>query len=447
MFNKILYIIFAFTSFVHCLNFEDTSLEALGNLLIMDGIRSRAFEVTLGVPGSIDSSANVIQTYDGGYVVVGYANASWGTPIHPYTGGDDLVIVKLNIDGTYRWHTFLGMSNNEFPFDLVQSRDGGLIIAADARGNFGSPHVAFAGAIDALLLKLDAGGNLLWHTYLGGVGNEQGFGVHETRNGDILLVGGADATFGSPLVAHPGGTAAYLARFNSAGILNWLTFAGGGGQNTGRQVYEDAAGDIYMSGDSSSSFGSPVHAYGGGADFMLLKFNGSGARLLTSFAGGALDDNLRNMTALPDGDLALTGPARSSFGSPTNPYVAGDEILVTRFDPMGNLLWNTYMGGTGTDIGGGVIPTWDGGVVIGGYGTSSYGLPLYPYQGGDDVVIARFDTTGALLWHTYSGTGLGDACFDIASAADGGYICVGTTVDSGGQSDIYLVKLHADGSR
>ena len=46
----------------------------------------------------------------GNIYVVGRTESTWGTPIEPYSGGQDAFLAKLNSSGVRQWHTFLGSS-------------------------------------------------------------------------------------------------------------------------------------------------------------------------------------------------------------------------------------------------------------------------------------------------------------------------------------------------
>ena len=64
---------------------------------------SRGYDGGSGI--AVDGSGNVY--------VTGYSNATWNgpagsSPLHAYSGDDDIFVLKLNSSGAYQWHTFYG---------------------------------------------------------------------------------------------------------------------------------------------------------------------------------------------------------------------------------------------------------------------------------------------------------------------------------------------------
>jgi outer membrane protein assembly factor BamB len=102
--------------------------------------------------------------------------------------------------------------------------------------------------------------------------------------------------------------------------------------------------------------------------------------------------------------------------------------------------WSKTFGGTGHDVGYSVQQTRDGGYIIVGY-TASYGA------GGYDVYLIKVDANGNMQWsRTFGGSG-DDEGYSVQQTSDGGYIIVGSTTSYGaGGSDVYLIKVDANGN-
>jgi len=73
-----------------------------------------------------DESSGIAVDGDNNVYITGYSRATWGNPIHAYSGSSDIVVVKLNSAGAYQWHTFYGSSS---------TNDEGKGIAVDANSN------------------------------------------------------------------------------------------------------------------------------------------------------------------------------------------------------------------------------------------------------------------------------------------------------------------------
>jgi hypothetical protein len=117
-----------------------------------------------------EESWSVIQTGDNGYAITGYSN-TFGAGDNP-----DLYIVRLNNIGQFEWtRTIGGAINDDYAVSLMNTNDGGLIIAGECF-SFG------AGSIDMYMVKLDSKGRLIWNKTIGG--NDQDFMRSFVRDND-----------------------------------------------------------------------------------------------------------------------------------------------------------------------------------------------------------------------------------------------------------------------
>ena len=135
-----------------------------------------------------------------------------------------------------------------------------------------------------------------------------------------------------------------------------------------------------------------------------------------------------------DKGLIVSGNTRDSAG------IAKDMFLL-KTDSLGNVLWAKSYGGSAMDAICYVIQTSDSGFVMLGE-TYSYGV-----AGQSDIYIVKTDKSGTVQWaHTYGGTGW-EKNISINQTSDGGYFTVGTTTSFNAlNSDIYAIKLDANGN-
>ena len=93
---------------------------------------------------------------------------------------------------------------------------------------------------------------------------------------------------------------------------------------------------------------------------------------------------------------------------------------MARLDTDGPLLWHTFLGGSSTDYGDGVAVDESGNVTVVGQSFTSWGIsPIRAYTDSSDAFVARLDNNGTLLWNTFLG----------GSEMDHGY---GVVVDGSG---------------
>lgn len=148
--------------------------------------------------------------------------------------------------------------------------------------------------------------------------------------------------------------------------------------------------------------------------------------------GGAAADGFRQAIPTSDGGFVAVGYTYS-FG-------AGDvDLFAVKTDGAGDTLWMRAYGGPSMDYGHGICETDDGSYVLAGY-TMSFGA------GREDVYLLKLDADGDTLWvRTYGGSGL-DEAKSVCFTSDGHIVVAGQTESFGsGRSDVYLLKLGADG--
>jgi hypothetical protein len=194
--------------------------------------------------------------------------------------------------------------------------------------------------------------------------------------------------------------------------LVYSTYLGGQGSESGLGLAVDGAGSVYVTGQTTSS------------DFPTT--------------AGAF--------------------ARSLNGFP--------DVFVTKLDPTGSaLVYSTYLGGSSTELGAGIVVDGAGSAYVSGYTTSS-DFPTTPgafdtsYNGSDDVFVTKLDPTGsALVYSTYLGGSSTDRGYGIAVDGAGSAYLTGQTTSSdfpsttgafdmsfNGGGDAFVTKLDAAGS-
>jgi|GEM_PF-787489 len=166
-----------------------------------------------------DYSVGIISTPDGGYLVIGNTN-SFGA------GGLDGYVTKLDNQGAVQWSkTYGGAGDDEFS-KVRQTSDGGYILGGFTT-SFGDP------AGDAWLLKINAAGNVLWSKKYGD-GNPFGerlFDLIQTADGGYAFCGDHKYT--------PGVVDAMLVRVDATGNLLWAKGFDSGGSDESAGLNED----------------------------------------------------------------------------------------------------------------------------------------------------------------------------------------------------------------
>lgn len=209
---------------------------------------------------SWDMAFSVQQTIDQGYIIAGLISP------FPYDS-TDIYLIKTDSLGDTLWTRAYGGIEDEFGEAVIQTSDGGYIVAG-ATDSYGG------GARDVYVIKTDSLGDSLWTRTYGGAENDGGFTVDETGDGDCII-GGFTQSYGS------GSSDVYIIKLNSDGDSLWTSVIGGSGSESARDIQQTSDQGYIITGNTRS--------YGaGGADLYLIRISpdvGVGEGSKTSIAG------------------------------------------------------------------------------------------------------------------------------------------------------------------
>ncbi len=367
--------------------------------------------------------------------------------------GDHDPALPVWIDPTLSWNTFLGGTRYA---GIGDTGNAGNAIAVDGSGNvyvagqsdatWGSPQRAFAGGgYDAFVAKLDSKGQLVWNTFLGGTGSDLGHGIAVDGNGNVYVAGSSSATWGSPqrvfggcsvgvpLVGDSSGCDAFAAKLDNSGQLVWDTFLGGAGYDVGWAIAVDGSGNAYVAGGSNATWGSPQRAFGSGEDAFAAKLDDTGQLVWNNFLSTTFDIGEGRAIAVDgDGNVYVAGSSYATWGSPQRAFGGGAEAFAAKLDSLGQLVWNTFLGGAGEDEGYAIAVDGSGNAYVAGRSRASWGSPQRAFGSNlYDAFAAKLDSTGTLVWNTFLGR---DPIFDEGRAI---------AVDSGGNAYVTGYSGHA----
>ena len=377
----------------------------------------------------VDSSDNIF--------VAGYSTATWGSPLRAHSGGNDVFVAKLDGSGTLLWNTFLGGAGTDDGDGIAVDPSGTtILVTGRSNASWGTPVRAYSASDDAFAARLDSGGALLWHTFLGGTANDYGMGITMDSSGNVFVRGCSNATWGSPFRAHSGNYDVYVAKLNGSGTLLWNTFLGGAGSDSshGSGIALDSPGNIFVGGYTLSiSWGSPIRAHSGDYDAFAAKLDGSGALLWNTFLGGSGSDNNYGIALDPAGNVLMTGDSDASWGGPLSAHHGGLDVYVAKLDGNGILLWNTFLGGSNWDYVYNITADPASNILVSGKSVAAWGSPLRAYTGGEDGFVAKLSGSGAFLWNTFLGGSGTDLGFDIDVSSSGSIAVMGNSSATLGQ--------------
>ena len=371
---------------------------------------------------AVDASGNVY--------VAGWSEYAWGSPVRAFSVSIDAFAAKLDRNGNLIWNTFLGGSGLDSARGIAVDGSGNVFVAGSSTAAWGSPMRNYTARRDAFVAKLSSSGNLLWNTFLGGTQNEnidEDPGIAVDGSGIVYVVGYSQAAWGSPIRAYTMGRDPFVAKLDSSGNLMWNTFLGGTSYDEGLGIAVDESGNAYVAGYSGDTWGSPIRGYAGGwFDAFIAKLDSNGNLLWNTFLGGSSDD--RGYTIALDGsrNAYVAGYSGATWGSPVSTFTDRDA-LAAKVDSSGNLIWNTFLGGSGLDDGWGIAVDVIGNVLVAGQSDAGWGAPVRPFALQTDAFAAKLDNNGNLTRNTFLGANQRDEGNAIAIDADGNAYVAGTS--------------------
>jgi len=397
---------------------------------------------------AVDSSGN---TY-----VTGCTRATWGSPVRAYRGDDDAFVAKLDKDGALLWNTFLGSYSSDTGWGIAVDSSGNVYVAGSSRAAWGSPVRAHTGLFDDVFVaKLRSDGTLVWNSFEGSAGTDRGRGIAVDGSGNIYTTGYSSRTWGSPVRAFMAYYDAFVYKMDNDGFLLWNTFLGSAGVDLptgidrGQGIVVDGSGNIFTSGYSAATWGSPVRAYSGDDDVFVAKLGSNGVLLWNTFLGSADFDQCGGIAVDGSGNTYTLGCSFETWGSPLESHGGMTDSFVAKLDNDGMLVWNTFLGCANSVDGGDIDVDGSGNIYTAGISWVTWGSPVRAYSGNSDVFAAKLDSKGALLWNTFLGCAGIDSRAGIAVDGSGNTYTSGSSEATWGSpvkahtgnSDVFVAKL------
>jgi len=131
-----------------------------------------------------EDASKILQTLDGGYVIVGSTNSNDGD-VSGNNGSYDGWIVKLGSSGQIEWQNSLGGTNPDYLFDISENENGGYVIVGSTNSNDGDVS-GNNGSSDGWIVKLGSSGEIVWQKCIGGSNSESIYNFSKTADGGYI---------------------------------------------------------------------------------------------------------------------------------------------------------------------------------------------------------------------------------------------------------------------
>jgi hypothetical protein len=272
--------------------------------------------------------------------------------------------------------------------------------------------------------------SVTYATYLGGTGEDDGNAIAVDGSGNAYVTGETKSTnFPGTSGGYAGGFDVFVTKLSANGsTLEYSTYVGGSGDDSGNAIALDASGDAFVAGGTASPnfpvTSAPLQkAFGGGSlDAFVFELSSSGGSpIYSTYLGGSGTDVANGIALATDGsgDVFVVGRTTSTNFPTTKPTVqptllSTSDGFVTRLNPSSTSpKYSTYLGGSAVDFASAVaVDSSDN-----AYVTGATASPTFPNTNSTSPVVqAKCGTDG-----TCNG-GLTDAFVSVIKADGSGFV-------------------------
>src|SRR5258708_6111825 len=294
----------------------------------------------------------------------------------------------LIIDPILAYSTYLGGAGSDQGNAIAVDSTGAAYVTGYTNGIFptlnASQNAFGGGSQDAFVAKLSPSGALVYSTYLGGSTTDLGLGIAVDSAGAAYVTGytgGGFPTLNASQNTFGGGlNDAFVAKLGPTGALAYSTYLGGTGDDVATGIAVDSNGAVCVTGLTTGAFptlNAEQNTFGGGgADGFAAKLGPTGARVYSTYLGGTGGDVGYGIAVDSMGAAYVTGYTTGGFPTLTadqNPFAGRlNDAFVVNLAPTGTLVFSTFLGGPGDDLGNGTAVTSSGAAYITGYTTGAF---------------------------------------------------------------------------
>lgn len=313
----------------------------------------------------------------------------------------------------------------------INEYSGGIV--ADPLGGFyisGATVIqVFGEKADLVLAKYTASGAVEWQQTTGGPiasDDDRGQAIARDSSGNIF-VAGRTTSEGS-------GQRVMLIKYNASGAVQWEKVVSSNGSDA-RGVAVDASGNVYMVATALN-----VISGSGGWDFLIMKFNNSGAlqwQKLLGYGGASQHDYGRGIDIDSSGNVYVCG-ATSVEGSGL------EDTVIAKYNSSGAIQWQRVLGGVDSDGPSGAssiaVDSAGNSIISGIVGAGSGGA------GSQDAFIAKYDTSGVIQWQRYLGGVNQDWGLGVAIDTSDNIFISGFTSSEGVGGEVLIARYDPAGA-
>jgi uncharacterized delta-60 repeat protein len=309
----------------------------------------------------------------------------------------------------------------DFRVTLVRPLAGALAEFAVSAVPLGSDvvlagYASSSGADDALLLRADAAGEVIWRRTWPGGGDSAIWCLRPVGDGTLAGAGWTKSPAGD--------LDAMLIRVGADGRVIW--------QKSYRGPHKERLWSLEVLPQGLVAAGEALAA-DGTSKMLVLRADLDGNEIARVSPDGAPVERAFSIQAEPDGGYVLAG--QSGSGPREGP---GYDAKIVRFDSAGKPLWSRTWGGPGFDVGHDLRRLDDGRLLVAGYTEAGSGR-------GTDVFLLRMSPEGEIVRADTDGGPGDDRAVHLAVLPDGAVAVAGYSRSGSDDWDIVVRVFSPEG--
>ena len=327
-----------------------------------------------------DNCSGIIPTADGNYLLYGASvSPADGDKTQGLQGSNDFWIIKIDENGSKIWDKRYGGGSEDKCLYALELENGDFALSGYSRsGISGDKTHGSLGHTDSWLIRVDENGTKIWdHTY-GGDFFDFAIKVEVVSDGNWLVFGYSSSNPGNSKTAtKKGGDDYWVIKVNHEnGSMIWDKSYGGASYDYFDDALVQEDGSFIMVGLSYAASGNTGDrqstAKGESSDLWVVKADANGSILWERSYGGekGVGWDSRIIPLGGQGFLISSGASGQATGDISggqrNTGGSDSDYWLIKIDQYGNKIWDRRYGGGGYEDSKSIIPTNDGGFLLGG---------------------------------------------------------------------------------
>jgi hypothetical protein len=299
-----------------------------------------------------DRLGRIYPAPDGGWYLFGASSSSVGfeKSAPPRTlFGTDLWVMKYNANWEKEWDKVLGGTDEESLNGVIQTGDGGFILAATSysdKSGDKSEDTRGTDDSDFWLIKIDAESNKVWDKTYGGADEDNVNGIRPHPSGGYLVAGTSySGKSGDKTHDSYGKQDWWVIRIDDQGNLLWDKVYGGDRFDIGPGIFEDQDGFILTGYSDSSPSGNKTATKRGSYDAWLVKIDYEGNIIWDRAYGGSDNERAAGISRAHDGGYILSITSKSGIsGDKTTADFGAEDAWFVKVDADWGTQWDKTIG-------------------------------------------------------------------------------------------------------